>query len=207
MTDQDATAPVLFADDPEPRNTREKILYTAIDLFFTHGMNNVGLDMILSEAGLTKTTFYNHFASKEDLVEAAIALRNDWEVAAFERALREKAGYDPRALLLACFDVLDDWFSGERYRGCLFLMAINDYPKPSDPIHRAGASHYLVTREHIAGMARAAGIPDPEGFAMTWTGLLMGATGMQLVAPGEGSARAAKRAAEAYLERVLDAAR
>lgn len=203
MDDPPREASALFAQSPEPRNTRERILFCAIDLFFTHGMSAVGLDMILAESGLTKTTFYNHFSSKDELVEAAISMRNDWEVASFKEALHRKAGYEPKALLMACFDVLDEWFSNEAFRGCLFLMAINDYPHPSDPINRAGAKHYLITRETVTEIAKAAGVRDPAGFAMTWSTMLLGATGMQLVDPGGGSARSVRAAAEVYLESCL----
>jgi AcrR family transcriptional regulator len=59
------TAAELFAKVPEPRDTREKILFTALDLFHVHGFHAVGLDRILGAVGVTKTTFYNHFESRD----------------------------------------------------------------------------------------------------------------------------------------------
>lgn len=73
----------------------------------------MGLDPILTEADLTKTAFYNHFESKDDLVEAAIRLRHEWEPLAFIKAVRERGGDDPKSLRLAIFDVLHEWFTGE----------------------------------------------------------------------------------------------
>ena len=84
------------------------------------------MDQILTEADLTKTTFYNHFERKDDLVQEAIRLRDQWETEAFTKAVHERGGYDPKLLLLAIFDVMHEWFTGEQFRGCLFLMAVTD---------------------------------------------------------------------------------
>lgn len=173
----DASPPThqLFANIPAPRNTKERILFVAMDLFYTKGFHAVGLDEILQEAQLTKTTFYNHFESKDALAKATVLQRDEWEWEAFKRGLTEKAGYDPGALLLACFDVLDDWFNEPRYQGCLFLMAMTDYPLPQHPVHEAAAQHYLVARDEYEKMAIAAGAKDPAGLAKKWSQLLMGA--------------------------------
>ena len=165
----------LFGNVDGPRNTRERILFEALDLFYTYGFHAVGLDQVLDGAQLTKTTFYNHFESKDELVREAIALRDEWESQAFMRALRDKGGYDPEALLMACFDVLHDWFNEPRYQGCLFLMAMADYPLPSHPVHAAAANHYLVTREELAKMAKATGATEADALAHQWLQLIIGA--------------------------------
>ena len=48
--------------------TRERILAAAGELFRSHGIDAVGVDAIMHEAGLTHGGFYAHFASKEALV-------------------------------------------------------------------------------------------------------------------------------------------
>jgi AcrR family transcriptional regulator len=45
------TAAELFSEIPEPRDTRERILFTALDLFHAHGFHAIGLDRILAEVG------------------------------------------------------------------------------------------------------------------------------------------------------------
>ncbi len=189
----------LFGNIDAPRNTRERILFVALDLFYAYGFHAVGLDQILDGAQLTKTTFYNHFESKEELAKEAIALRDEWESQAFMRALRDKGGYDPKALLLACFDVLHDWFNEPRYQGCLFLMAMADYPLPSHPVHTAAAKHYLVTREELAKMAEAAGIAEPKTLARQWTQLLMGTVAAFLLDRDPTAAATSRTIAEAVL--------
>jgi AcrR family transcriptional regulator len=194
----------LFGEVEAPRNTRERILFVALDLFYTYGFHAVGLDQILDGAELTKTTFYNHFESKDELAKEAVLLRDTWESQAFMRALHEKAGYDPKALLMACFDVLDDWFNEPRYQGCLFLMAMTDYPLPTHPVHTAAANHYLVTRDELRKMAEAAGARDPETLAAQWTQLLIGAVASYLLDRDPAAAAVARQMAEPLLRGQLE---
>ena len=56
------------------QETRERIVECARQLFNRKGFNDVSIDEIMGEAGLTRGGFYNHFGAKEDLfVEAVLA--------------------------------------------------------------------------------------------------------------------------------------
>src|SRR3954463_13439828 len=80
--------------DP-PRTGRERLVAAAIELFYRNGFGAVGIDQIISTAGVTKTTFYKHFESKDDLMVAAVRRRDEWESAAWGRAIKKIAGDDP----------------------------------------------------------------------------------------------------------------
>lgn len=199
------TAVELFGRGAEPRDTRERILHVALDLFYAHGFHAVGLDRILAAVGVTKTTFYNHFPSREDLVLECVRLRDVWERESFERAVRARAGYDPRALLLAIFDVMDDWFNDSRYRGCLFIAASAEFPSRQDPVHKAAAQHFAAMEEQIRLMAEAAGVDDPAWLATSWVLLLEGAVTYRLVTGDDSVAKSAKLVAEQLLASRLPA--
>src|SRR6267154_6301602 len=47
---------------------RERILATAVELFYRHGIRAVGVDSIAEAAGTNKMTLYRHFDSKDELV-------------------------------------------------------------------------------------------------------------------------------------------
>src|SRR5262245_18378090 len=188
---------------PAPRDTRERILFTAVDLFYGHGFHEVGLDRVLAAAGVTKTTFYNHFESRDHLILEALSMRDTWAGAAMERGMRERAGYDPRALLLACFEVLDEWFNRPDYKGCLFVLACAEYPLPTDPIHRRAAERFRAAEAATCGMARAAGVRDPEAFARAHAMLVEGALTRRLVSGDNGAARAARDIAARLLDAEL----
>jgi TetR/AcrR family transcriptional repressor of nem operon len=53
--------------------TRERIVAAAAELFRRHGIDGVGVDAIMREAGMTHGGFYLHFPSKEALVGAVSA--------------------------------------------------------------------------------------------------------------------------------------
>ena len=55
------------------RNTKEKILNTARDLFNTYGYSKTSMDLIAKEAGVTKKTIYSYFKDKETLINYFLA--------------------------------------------------------------------------------------------------------------------------------------
>jgi AcrR family transcriptional regulator len=187
---------------PEPRDTGERILFTAMDLFYAHGFHEVGLDRILEATGVTKSTFYNHFESRDALILAALELRDTWEQAAMERDMRAIAGYDPRALLQAAFQVMDRWFNHADYKGCMFVAASAEFPTPWHPIHKRAAQSFVVSEATAKGLARAAGVRDPDGLAAEWLLLLQGALTQRLV---NGRNDAARRAGEIFARRLAEA--
>ena len=197
------TVEELFGGGVEPKNTREKLIFTAINLFQEKGFHAVGLDYILSEANLTKSTFYNHFESRDELALEAVKVRDKWEMTTFEKAVQDKAGYDAKAMLLAMFDVLDEWFNHPNYKGCLFIAACSEFPARNHPIKCAASSHYADATESIKKIAEGAGVIETEAFAHEWVLMLVGATTFRQITDNNGAARIAKRAAEARLEDYL----
>lgn len=169
------TVAELFGLPEPPRTGRERIVAAAIELFYSRGFGAVGLDQVIAAAGVTKTTFYKHFESKDDLMVAAVRRRHEWETQAWERAVARTAGDDPAAQLLGFFDVLDQWFNDPDFRGCLFINAAAEFPNPHDPVHQAAAEHKLSNRRHFRKLAAAAGARDPDALADALTALLEGA--------------------------------
>ena len=74
--------------------TRAKIVETARILFNQHGFQNVTIDQVMQEAGLTRGGFYNHFRNKEALFSEAVSSFLMGRGAEW----REGAGIDPRNL-------------------------------------------------------------------------------------------------------------
>ena len=62
-----------------PKTGRDRLVAAAIELFYRHGFGAVGIDRVIAAAGVTKTTFYKHFESKDDLMVAAVRRRDEWE--------------------------------------------------------------------------------------------------------------------------------
>jgi len=66
---------------------------------------------------------------------------------AWTSAVQKMAGDDPKAQLLAFFDVLDVWFNAPDFRGCQFINAAAEFPNPHDPVHSVAAEHRRKNRD------------------------------------------------------------
>jgi len=196
----------LFGIPEPPAMGRDRLIHIAVELVYLHGFQAVGVDQVIAAAGVSKTTFYKHFESRDDLLVAAIRQRDEWEMQAFQSALRQLAGDDPRARLLAMFDVLDQWFSSPDFRGCQFINAAAEFPNPHDPVHVAAAEHKRKNRDGFRDLAKAAGVIDPESFADQYTALIEGTLVMRQIHGRNDAARVIKPAAAALLERCLASA-
>jgi AcrR family transcriptional regulator len=202
---QQRTAAELLGVPPPPTSGRERIVHKAIDLFYRHGFHAIGLDRIIAETGVTKTTFYKHFESKDDLVVEAITKRHEWEMKAWARAIHERAGDDPRKQLIVLFDVLDEWFNAPDYGGCIFLNAAAEFADPREPAHQAAALHKRQNREAWRDTAKRAGASDDdaETFADRYTALVEGTLIMRHVHGRNDAARIMRPMIEGLLRDSL----
>lgn len=193
----------LFGVREPPKNARDRLLDTAIDLFYANGFHAIGLDQIINETGVTKTTFYKHFPSKEDLILASLQRRDEWEAGAWDRAVKQIAGDDPRAQLLAYFDVMDVWFNDPDFGGCMFINAAAEFADPRDPIHQEAAKHKVKARNQFRDLAKQAGATDPEMLADLYTAVFEGTLILRHVHHRNDAARIARPMIEQLLKQHL----
>jgi AcrR family transcriptional regulator len=171
---------------------RDRILDTAYELFSAYGTRAVGVDRIIAEAGTAKMTLYRNFASKDELIVAFLAAREERWTRGWLQAEVEKRADSPRGRLLAIFDVFGEWFAREDFEGCSFINVMLELTDRSDPGRVASVRHLSVIREFLAGLAAEAGVEDAAGFAHQWHILMKGS----IVAAAEGDTAAAARARE-----------
>lgn len=200
-TSEYKTLQELFGAPEPPKNGRERLVHAAIEFIYLHGFQALGVDQILARTGVSKTTFYKHFESRDDLLVAAIQTRDQWEMASFNTAVQKLAKDDPRAQLLAIFDVLDFWFNSPDYHGCQFINAASEFPNPHDPVHVVAADRKRKSREEFRDLAVAAGIADPETFADQYTALVEGTLVMRQIHGRNDAAKVIKPAVETLLAR------
>src|ERR1043165_1449645 len=125
----------LFGRPPAPSTGRERLIAATIELVYRHGFGAIGIDQVIDAAGVTKTTFYKHFESRDELLVATVQRQDEWESQAWANAVRQIAGDDPAAQLLAMLDVMDLWFNDPDFHGCVFMNAAAEFPNQNDPIH------------------------------------------------------------------------
>lgn len=56
---------------------KKELIQTAYELFITKGYENTSVDEIIAKAGIAKGTYYYHFESKEQILEAVVDMMID----------------------------------------------------------------------------------------------------------------------------------
>lgn len=113
--------------ETRPSPVRERLLATADTLFYGEGIRAVGIDRVINEAQVSRSTMYVHFRTKEDLVAAYLRRRTDTWRAHVDEQVQTRAS-DPVGRVLALFDVFHEQLSDPAYRGCPFVNAAAEYP-------------------------------------------------------------------------------
>jgi AcrR family transcriptional regulator len=138
---------------------RERLLETATELFYREGIHSVGVDRIIGEAGVTRATFYRHFPSKEDLVEAYLGVEDAAIRGAFDAA--RYITDDPRQLVGLVIAGLGDDVARRHTRGCPFINAAAEYPDPASGVRRTVSTHREWFRGELEALLTAAEVDDP----------------------------------------------
>ncbi|MEZ0111518.1 AcrR family transcriptional regulator [Catenulispora sp. EB89] len=141
------------------QSPRDRLLETARKLFYTEGIHTVPVDRLVTEANVTRATFYRHFPAKENLVEAYLRATDDELRAAVAEALDKGTPQESAAALL---ELIGEVTCSAGFRGCHFINASAEYPDPEDPIRVAVAEHRAWFQDTVTRLAERAGHPDPE---------------------------------------------
>jgi TetR/AcrR family transcriptional repressor of nem operon len=112
---------------------RERIVDTAARLFRENGFDGVGVDAIMSGAGLTHGGFYGHFGSKDDL--AAEAVRG-----ALERSAEKQSRYTSLTELVS--EYLSERHCADRANGCAVAALGADVARRQGGVRR-GLTEYV----------------------------------------------------------------
>ena len=179
---------------------REHLIEVAAKEFNRLGYHAAGIDHVIAEAGIAKTTLYRHFDSKEDLIVAVLRHIDEGFRDAM-RAFAEKRTRDPLGRLLASFDFLEDWFKQESFYGCPFVSAAAEYADRPSAVFQEAAAHKRLMLAYFEELARAAGLPDPRHVAEEVNLLHEGAIAVAHVSGEASAARQAKAVAERLLAR------
>jgi AcrR family transcriptional regulator len=172
---------------------RERLLDAADELFYSEGVNTVGIDRVIAHAGVAKTSLYANFGSKDELIRSYLERRHESRRERIERAIAVHES--PRERILAVFDQLGD------LRGCPFIGAGAEAPAES-PIEQANDAYRAWVRSMFRTLARNAGASDPATLAAQLQLLYDGAA---VGARMDRNSRAAKKARMAA-ETLVDAA-
>jgi AcrR family transcriptional regulator len=113
-------------DQPKEAGVKERIMNAATRLFYQQGYRATGINQIIEEAQIAKSSLYQHFASKDLLLdEYLLTAKDQWigDLAAFTTHLP-----DGREKLLAFFDFRKSRLEQHEFKGCTFSRVIYELP-------------------------------------------------------------------------------
>ena len=164
---------------------RERILQTASALFYQRGVRAVGVDLVVEEAGVAKTSLYRHFRTKDDLIAAFLGREdevfwNNWN------RFTELHKTDPVAELEAHLDWIGERVGRPNYRGCPQLNVAAEFPDTDHPARRVAVAHKQELRRRLKGIAERLRVKHPDELAGQLSLLINGAfVSSQILSPGE----------------------
>jgi AcrR family transcriptional regulator len=176
-------------------SVRERLLAAADELFYSEGVQSVGIDRIVQKAGVAKASLYNLFGSKEELVQAYLDARHANTRDQVERARTRFR--TPRERLLGVFDAQGQLFTEPDFNGCAHMTASAE-ARHGGPVEGAADRYRLWVRTMFTDLAREAGVTDAEGLARQLH-LLYDGAGVSARMDRDPSAATTARAAAAAL--------
>lgn len=178
--------------EEEKQRSHGRIVDAAARLFRERGIESTSVADVMKAAGMTHGGFYRHFASKEDLVAAALRHAVDGVVSKIENAgsqsekAAERAGYIE--------DYLSSTHVHEWGKGCPLASLGVEVARQKGSQHEEGAA--AVRR--MAALLPSDPANKTQGFAMM--ALMMGALQLARLAPTQEEAGLALKAGRMAVE-------
>jgi AcrR family transcriptional regulator len=109
------------------KSVRDMIITTAIRLFYKQGYSNTGINQIIAEAAVSKSSLYQHFQSKEDLLIVYLEVTGEDTILMLRKVAAGQI--DSKAKMLAIFDHMEVLVQQSEYYGCHFLNMVYELPE------------------------------------------------------------------------------
>jgi AcrR family transcriptional regulator len=179
------------------RTAKERLLQAADELFYSEGIHTVGIDRVIAHAGVAKGSMYYSFAGKDELIHDYLTHRHGKWAERVTTGIESHA--DPRARILAVYDVLGTLFAQPDYRGCAFMNATAE-AAPDSVEALAGTAFRAWVHTLFLDLATDTDTDDPKQLADTLILLYDGAVATAQMDKTPEAARTARRTAELVLD-------
>ncbi|MFE1169173.1 TetR/AcrR family transcriptional regulator [Nocardiopsis sp. NPDC058789] len=186
-----------ITEAPRLTPAARRVLDVATELFYTRGINTVGMELVAERAGVTKKTIYDRFGSKQRLVVAYLRARDArWRDFL---AAHQDPDASPRARIGATFEALDAWMRQENQRGCAMVNAYAELSDPEHPGRAVAEEQKGWLRDLYTDLARECGATAPGTLGSVLAMLHEGAVVARNVTGEADAALTARAAADTLL--------
>ncbi len=132
------------------KTTKQRIAMALVRLAETKSIDKITIQEIAATCGLTKTTFYNHFRDKYDLVV--------WAYAEPVRQIVGRLGAEGYTVGNAILDIVRYFDENREF----ILNALQNTSGQNYFLHHVARIHFTVLRDYIASRGGAASSPKSD---------------------------------------------
>jgi AcrR family transcriptional regulator len=143
---------------------RERIMATATELFYREGIRAIGVDTVVARSGVSKTSLYRVFKSKDELIAAVAAEQDRLFWVWWDRIVARHPG-DPRARFDALLAGIAKRITHRHFRGCPFINLATEFTDKAHPGRAIACANKIETRRRLADLCREIGAAEPEPLA------------------------------------------
>jgi AcrR family transcriptional regulator len=169
-------------------SARERLIETAIELFYQEGIRAIGIDTLVARSGLSKSSLYRTFASKEEVIAAFAEEQNRRFWGWWDETVTRHAG-SPRRQIEALFEGIAAQIANPRFRGCPFINLATEFPDRRHPGTAIACTNKMEVRRRLRLFARALNVRDPRRLSDQLALLIDGAYGHAVTLGAEGLRR------------------
>lgn len=184
------------------KSAAERVFETARDLFYHRGVRAVGVDEIVSQAGVTKPSLYRAYASKDDLVAACLEESGKEAREDLDAAIA-MAPDNPREQLRIIVRYFAAKIMCPDFRGCPMSNTAVEFPEPGHPGRAVLESCKLENRARILEITRRLPARDPEALADGLVLIIEGAMTSHHIFGSQGPSAAMTATADALIDASL----
>ena len=184
------------------KSVRGGILHTARELFYRHGIQADGVDTVVAQSGVAKTSLYRWFPSKDALIVAVLEQEaldrwSGWDYTA------ARSGSDPRERLRAQLAGIVKYVTGPKYRGCPFMNVTAEFADAQHPARAVAREMMEELRRRVRTLVDPLNVRNPEELTDQLVMLIDGAFSSAQVFGKEGPHRLLVTAADALVDAQL----
>lgn len=160
---------------------RERIVDTAVRLFYENGVQAVGVDKVVAEARIAKMTLYSYFASKDDLILEYIEVISSRWFEEFHNYLNEQCKNDRQRLTAAFKFLKDSYNKTDQFRGLAFVNTGLEIADPSHPVHGLILDKQEALRECFENWAYNSGLDKARQLSYLLLNLFTGSAAAAVI--------------------------
>jgi AcrR family transcriptional regulator len=143
-------------------SVRDRILATARELFYKEGARSVGVDTVVAQSGVAKTSLYRWFPSKDALIVAVLEQERNDRWAGWDRTAAQ-SDPEPRARLRAHLTGVARYVSSPHFRGCPFMNVTVEFADPQHPARLLAKQEMEELRARLRALVdNIEGVRNPE---------------------------------------------